>query len=96
MGPYLKGGALEAVDVQRQKRVLAAFSKASEVEVDPRTGPMSGCSKFVAPLGIYRTSAAPDAGAASCAAASPAPPARGAQPPRPRRRCRRAGGRAAR
>ncbi len=35
MDAYLKGGALEAVDVQRQKRLLASFSKASEVEVDP-------------------------------------------------------------
>ena len=35
MDAYLKGGALEAVDVQRQKRLLASFSKASEAEVDP-------------------------------------------------------------
>ena len=35
MDAYLKGGALEAVDVQRQKRLLASFSKDSEVEVDP-------------------------------------------------------------
>ena len=34
MDAYLKGGALEAVDVQRQKRLLASFSKASEAEVD--------------------------------------------------------------
>ena len=35
MDAYLKGGAPEAVDVQRQKRLLASFSRASEVEVDP-------------------------------------------------------------
>ena len=35
MDAYLTGGALEAVDVQRQKRLLASFSKASEVEVAP-------------------------------------------------------------
>lgn len=34
MDAYLKGGALETVDVQRQKRLLASFAQAREVEVD--------------------------------------------------------------